>query len=92
MPTPTTDRDTALIAVMLEAVTPSGVRLGGLRLRVVFDRESPNGQNDRAYAISIGTRDIPRIDGSTEFTADDMAALLASVGVTSARLAVAVAS
>lgn len=80
--------DTALIAALLETVTPTGVSLGGLRLRAVFDRETPA---DRAYVASIGDRNIPRVDGSVEFSADDMAALLASVGVTSARLAVAIA-
>lgn len=80
--------DAALTAALLESVEPRGVRLGGLRLRAVFDYEHAD---DRAYVLDIGGRDVPRIDGTTEFTATDMAALLASVGVTSARLAVAIA-
>lgn len=85
---PSSDHDRALTAAMLEALSSAPVRVGGLRLRAVWDYEAPA---DRAYVLDIGGRDVPRADGSYEFTAQDMAALLASVGVSSARLAAAIA-
>lgn len=82
--------DIPVLAAMLEALGGPAhpIHLGGLRLHAIWDHEAPA---DRAYVLAIGTRVVPRIDGTTEFAAPDMAALLTSVGVTPGRLAAAIA-